>query len=154
MSRAERRAQERARRKLKVGNPRSPFHLVPDAELEAVPTSPPLGFRRMHRNEALLVFECDRPGGLILLMVQRLDARDGLSWDLLQWVKAAVGLGEREALELYPPDGRIVNSANMRHLWVLPDGMILPFGLDRARQHGGLELERPPGTAAHPVEVP
>lgn len=145
-NRASRRAAQRARRKLKPGMPRSPFHQVPAAELAdtARTVDPPHGFRRMFRNEALIVFECDRPGGLILLMVQRIDAKDGLSWDLLQWVKGALGYGDREALELYPPDDRLINSANMRHLWMLPAGQCFPFGLDHERRTGGLALDAPP----------
>jgi hypothetical protein len=44
---------------------------------------------------------------------------DGLTWDNLQEVKRQCGMGHWWAVEIYPPDDRIVNDANMRHLWLL-----------------------------------
>ena len=117
------RSQKKARRKLDVGDYDSPLSIVPDEELRDADkhSRRPYGFVRMWRSEALLVFECTRPGNMTLLMVQRLDGRDGLTWDVLQWVKAEVGYSAREALELYPRDDMLVNVANMRHLWLLPE---------------------------------
>lgn len=46
--------------------------------------------------------------------------RDGLSWDQLQLIKSECGYGDAVALEVYPENGRIVNNANMRHLWITP----------------------------------
>lgn len=66
-------------------------------------------------------------------MIQLHNGADGVSWDALQWVKGAVGYADCEAVELYPPDDRIVNVANMRHLWVLAPGQLMPFGLDERR---------------------
>ena len=50
---------------------------------------------------------------------------DGISWDDLQRLKGEAGFGDQEAVEVYPPDGKVVDVANMRHLWVLPERM--PF---------------------------
>ena len=47
---------------------------------------------------------------------------DGITWDELMEQKRACGRGERWAVEIYPADDKIVNVANMRHLWVLPPG--------------------------------
>lgn len=44
---------------------------------------------------------------------------DGITWDALQEIKRAIGLGDRWAVEVYPADSALVNDANMRHLWVL-----------------------------------
>jgi hypothetical protein len=44
---------------------------------------------------------------------------DGVTWDELQWIKSAVGYGDRMAVEIYPEDALIVNDCNMRHLWIL-----------------------------------
>lgn len=52
------------------------------------------------------------------------DWDDGLTWDELIQIKREVGYRECWAYECYPPDGEIVNVANMRHLWIpddLPD---------------------------------
>lgn len=47
--------------------------------------------------------------------------KDGLSWDVLQAIKDAVGYADRDAVEVFPARGDVVNVANMRHLWVLPE---------------------------------
>jgi hypothetical protein len=46
---------------------------------------------------------------------------DGLTWDELQAVKRAVGYGDMDAVEIYPPDSDVVNVANIRHLWISPE---------------------------------
>lgn len=54
---------------------------------------------------------------------------DGITWEELQQVKAECGYGDREAVEVYPPDRDVVNVGNLRHLWVLPD--LVPFAWRR-----------------------
>jgi hypothetical protein len=44
---------------------------------------------------------------------------DGITWDELQLIKREVGFGDWYAIEIYPPDARVVNVSNMRHLWLL-----------------------------------
>lgn len=44
-----------------------------------------------------------------------------ITWDELQWIKRQIGYDDRCAVEVYPPDDLIVNEANMRHLWILPE---------------------------------
>lgn len=52
--------------------------------------------------------------------------QDGLTWDELQEIKRQCGYGEWWAVEIYPQDSQIVNVANMRHLWIMPEP--LPIG--------------------------
>lgn len=47
--------------------------------------------------------------------------QDGISWDDLQKLKAECGRGKKWAVEIFPAEQEVVNVANMRHLWVLPD---------------------------------
>lgn len=52
--------------------------------------------------------------------------RDGnwqqeITWDELQDLKRQCGMGDHDAVEIYPADSDVVNVANMRHLWVLKD---------------------------------
>lgn len=44
---------------------------------------------------------------------------DGITWDELQALKRECGRGHKTAIEIYPPDEKIVNGANMRHLWIM-----------------------------------
>jgi len=46
---------------------------------------------------------------------------DGLTWDEIQEIKRQIGLAEFFAVEVYPRDRDIVNVANLRHIWVLPE---------------------------------
>ena len=46
------------------------------------------------------------------------------SWEELQDIKRQVGRGNRFAVEIYPPDGEVVNVANVRHLLVLPPSLV------------------------------
>lgn len=52
--------------------------------------------------------------------------QDGITWDDLQRLKAECGHGEQWAVEVFPPDAELVNDANMRHLWLLPEAP--PYG--------------------------
>lgn len=49
------------------------------------------------------------------------DWADGMTWDELMEIKRQCGYGDWVAVEIYPDDGNIVNVANMRHLWLLPN---------------------------------
>jgi len=51
---------------------------------------------------------------------------EDITWEELQDIKRQVGYGDNFAVEIYPRDKDIVNVANMRHLWVLPEP--LPIG--------------------------
>ena len=51
----------------------------------------------------------------------RFDAAGGISWDDLQRIKGECGFGDRWAVEVYPPDDRVVNVAPIRHLWLLDE---------------------------------
>ena len=45
---------------------------------------------------------------------------DGITWDELQRIKSEIGYGDRWAVEIFPPDDKVINVANLRHLWLLP----------------------------------
>lgn len=47
--------------------------------------------------------------------------KDGITWDELMEIKRGCGFGDKEAVELYPRDADVVNVANIRHLWFLPE---------------------------------
>lgn len=51
--------------------------------------------------------------------------RADITWDDLQRLKSEAGFGDATAVEIYPPDKRVVNVANMRHLFIVdaPDFM-------------------------------
>ncbi len=53
---------------------------------------------------------------------------EDLTWDEMQAIKSEIGLAPAWAMEIYPAAARVVNVANMRHLWVLPEGVEPTFG--------------------------
>lgn len=46
---------------------------------------------------------------------------DGISWEELMAIKDQCRYGKDWAVEIFPPCDQIVNVANMRHLWLIPD---------------------------------
>ena len=78
------------------------------------------------RNDAFLVQVFAEPNGYYRLSVNAVKQRfgvwkDGITWDQLQEIKRLVGYGNLCAVEIYPPDEHLVNVANLRHLWIVPD---------------------------------
>lgn len=70
-------------------------------------------------------------GFMIVLGIRRHDQLPVKIWDTLQEVKAVLAGPEALAVEIYPPESELVNDANMRWLWVIPDGCSLGFGWAR-----------------------
>lgn len=46
--------------------------------------------------------------------------KQGITWDELMRVKAEIGRSEAWAVEVYPPASQVVNVANLRHLFLVP----------------------------------
>lgn len=63
--------------------------------------------------------------GILHLKVWKEDGSDGITWDELMAVKNEFLGEEVEAIEIYPPQNEVVNDANIRHLWVVPN-LFLP----------------------------
>ena len=85
--------------------------------------------REMEEGSVLRVLLDDQMGHLAI-------EHDGtVTWDDLQRVKTAVWGGSARAIEVYPAEGQIVNSADIRHLWRLAEDDFAPdrLGDDRAQ---------------------
>lgn len=46
--------------------------------------------------------------------------KEYITWDEIQRLKGEAGFGDRWAVECYPPQSEVVNVANMRHIFLLP----------------------------------
>jgi hypothetical protein len=69
---------------------------------------------------------------LIWLSIKRRDKEPIHDWRHLQRIKNEVIGLENEAIELYPAESRLVDTANQYHLWVLADKEIrFPFGWNK-----------------------
>ena len=57
-------------------------------------------------------------GGAIRLDFLRQDLKDGITWDEVQKIKSACGYGDNDALELFPSDDAVINTGNIRHIFI------------------------------------
>ena len=83
-----------------------------------------LAFHNRLYNGFALVFE-DTSMHLTFKRNDRAAVRD---WRHFQAIKNEVAGPEREAVEIFPPESELVDSANEYHLWVLPEGRWSPLG--------------------------
>lgn len=87
------------------------------------------------------------PESMTHLSIKRIDKQPHLDWRDLQRIKNELCGPEREAVEIFPKESRLVDSSNQRHAWVYPAGFTLPFGLGDARfvlpDMEGNALQRP-----------
>lgn len=126
-----------------------------------VTTVEPVGragvLHKVHRNGAYQVLERDVAGldGVTVahLSIKRFDGGVIRDWRHLQRLKNVLCGPEREAVEVFPAESRLVDTANSFHLWVLPAGLRVPFGYevrqiadgDGARVVGGTQRPFEPG---------
>jgi hypothetical protein len=71
---------------------------------------------------------------------------DGITWDTLQEIKSKIGLGDCWGVEVFPPDDELVDVANIRHIWLLPEppafawrastGGAYQCGMEAVKNHG------------------
>lgn len=67
-------------------------------------------------------------GDVTHLSIRRNDRQIIKDWRDFQRIKNELVGPEREAVEIYPSESRLVDTSNQFHLWVLPEGMSVPFG--------------------------
>jgi hypothetical protein len=110
--------------------PSTPFQHVNVDEMKRAPAN----MHRAYTNGfyVVMVFQQQTAWGLIEdAMVQRYDAAPIRSWNELQRIKNELFGKERTAVEVYPAESDLCDVANIYHLWILPEGFHLPFGLHR-----------------------
>ena len=56
--------------------------------------------------------------GAVRLDIVRHDLRGGLTWDDLRQIKNACGFGDKDAIEFYPKESSVINTGNVRHLYI------------------------------------
>lgn len=62
------------------------------------------------------------------LSIRFMDNSHLCDWREFQQIKNDLCGKDREAVEIYPTEDRLVDEQNMFHLWVLPKGSQFPFG--------------------------
>ena len=67
----------------------------------------------------------DNKDGLIHLSIKNHERTTYIPWQDKQWIKNDICGDEMEAVEIFPAESRMVNTANQYHLWVMNK---VPFG--------------------------
>lgn len=65
--------------------------------------------------------------GAIHLSIRDNSRRAVRDWRHFQRIKNELAGKEREAIEIFPPESQLVDTANQYHLFVLPEGVTTPF---------------------------
>jgi hypothetical protein len=71
--------------------------------------------------------------GAIWLSIKHHDKKAVRDWRHFQRIKNELAGAEREAVEIFPPESQLVDTANQYHLWVLPEGQSTPFTWKQGR---------------------
>lgn len=79
-------------------------------------------------NYAVMMRTVNTTWGQVEHMCIRNAENTDIPWAEKQRIKEAF-YPDRAAIEVFPTADKLVDEANMYHLWVLPRGMNLPFGL-------------------------
>jgi hypothetical protein len=79
-------------------------------------------------NDEYVVIKTTFAHQLMHLSIRRKDRKACRDWRHFQEIKNQLCGKESEAVELYPAESRLVDTANQFHLWVLPEGMTWPCG--------------------------
>ena len=70
----------------------------------------------------------DMTGHITHISIKRKDKRPCNDWRDFQEIKNFVCGPDREAIQLYPSEDRVVDTSNQYHLWVLPEGARFTLG--------------------------
>jgi len=91
--------------------------------------------------------------GWIHLSIRHNDRRAVRDWRHFQRIKNELLGEEREALEIYPAESRLVDEANSYHLWVMPTGQQVPVGFNEGRMVGTSEEASQVGARQRDTDV-
>ena len=79
-------------------------------------------------NDLYVVTVGELESGAMHLSIRRTDRAPCRDWRHFQQIKNQLCGPEREGVELYPAESRVVDTANQFHIWVLPPGDKWPVG--------------------------
>ena len=91
----------------------------------------------LHKYEDSDKYEARELGKIDHLSIKRIDKLPIHDWRDLQQIKNDICGSDREAVELYPSEDRVVDYANQFHLWVFPAGYSIPIGF----KNGGVDFD-------------
>lgn len=97
------------------------------------------GKQTMWQNDQYVVIRKVEDNGFTWLSIRREDRKPIRDWRHFQRIKNELCGPEREGVELFPAESRLVDGANQYHLWVWPEGQHVPLGWEVDRMVTGSE---------------
>jgi hypothetical protein len=82
----------------------------------------------LFKNNLYIAFVRKMKDGIFHISFRNMENSTDISWPHKQQIKNDICGREREAIEIFPAMSRIVDAANQYHLWVYPEGYIIPTG--------------------------
>ena len=88
------------------------------------------------------VHEKSWKGNMTYISIKRIDKKSAHDWRHFQQIKNELVGKDFEAVEIYPNEKRLVDTANQYHLFVFPKDYLIPFGwhtrtVDTVAKEGG-----------------
>jgi hypothetical protein len=80
--------------------------------------------------EAFVMYIGETRDGPLHLSIKRLDRQPVSDWRHKQAIKNEIAGSEREAIELFPRESRLVDAANQTHLWCVGADITLEVGYE------------------------
>lgn len=82
-----------------------------------------------NREYAAITREINTEWGKVIHCAFRNKDGTEISWKEKQWLKNSLFGENRVAVEVFPSKDRLVDAANMYHIWVFEEEFELPFGI-------------------------
>lgn len=118
-------------------------------EIEAMLRAP----MEMWRNDRYVAtVDRDPTGWIRSISVRRTDRKPDIPWRHLQRIKNDIAGDEAEAIELFPAESRLVDTANQRWLWLPRPGVKLDIGFTGGRNVKGPESAAAIGARQAPLD--
>ena len=105
---------------------------IPQIRWHQSPVRPTEGLVRFVKNNIYSVQFVEKStnwGVLTRLLIRRHDQKTNVSWAHKQRIKNELVGVESTALEVFPPESKLFDEANIYHIWILPPDMKLPIVL-------------------------
>ena len=114
-------------------DPDSPFKDITEDEIEKEIQRELNG--KIFVNSLYQVAVYNNSPDIIWLSIKRRDKSPAKDWRHFQRIKNELVGAEHEAMEIYPAESRLVDTANQYHLWVFKDPSFrIPIGFNRGRK--------------------
>ena len=93
---------------------------------------------RYNRQYVVMARRIQTAWGEVIHACIRNQSGTDISWSEKQWIKNSLFGEHSTAIEVFPRKDRLVDVANVYHLWILEKGFELPFGIHENDKNNGM----------------